>query len=172
VNHEAPVLSVIFAAFLVVEPVALLGLAAWWTRVWAGGQRALMPLMLRYTYGLVPLGFGMWLAHYNFHFLSGLCAIIPVTQSAAASLGIHFLGVPRWTLRGLPSNVVQVGQIGFLLLGFAASLAIIYALAEDDSPQKPARAFVPWATVCIVLWAASMWLIYQPMEMRAMLMSG
>ena len=45
---------------------------------------------MRYSYGLVPLGFGMWLAHYGFHFLTGLYTIVPVTQSAVASLGNAF----------------------------------------------------------------------------------
>ena len=55
--------------------------------MWSGSQRALLPLVVRYTYGLVPIGFGMWLAHYGFHFLTGLYTVIPVTQSALASLG-------------------------------------------------------------------------------------
>jgi ferredoxin len=172
VSHEAPVLGVIFVFFLILEPVLLLGLAAGLTRSWLGSQRAVLPLIVRYTYGLVPMGFGMWLAHYSFHFLSGLYTIIPVTQSAVASLGFSFLGDPRWTLRGLPSGLVLVIEIGFLLLGFAGSLLVTYGLAEEDSPEKPARAFIPWATVCLVLWAASMWLMFQPMEMRAMLMTG
>ena len=41
VSHEAPVLGIIFAFFLILEPVLLLGLAAWLTRAWAGSQRAL-----------------------------------------------------------------------------------------------------------------------------------
>jgi ferredoxin len=172
VRHEAPVLGVIFAVFLVVEPILLLGLAGWTTKAWAGSHRGLLPLIVRYTYGLVPLGFGMWLAHYGFHFLSGLYTIIPVTQSALASLGFRLLGAPRWSLRGLPSNIVQVIEIGFLLLGWAGSLALTYGLADDDSPQNPVRAFLPWAAVSLLLWAASMWLMFQPMEMRAMLMSG
>jgi ferredoxin len=177
VSHEAPVLGVIFAFFLIVEPLLLLGLAAWLTRRWVGGAnskstRALLPLAVRYTYGLVPLGFGMWLAHYCFHFLTGLYTLIPVTQNAIASLGRPLLGAPRWTLTGLPANIVQVIEIGFLLLGFAGSLVVTYGLAEDDSPDRPLRAFLPWAAVCLVLWCASMWLMFQPMEMRATLMSG
>jgi hypothetical protein len=172
VSHEAPVLGLIFACFLIAEPAVLLGLAAWLTRAWTKTQRPPLPLIARYTYGLVPLGFGMWLAHYSFHFLSGLYTIIPVTQSAVASLGFPWLGEPRWTLRGLPSNLVQVSEIGFLLFGLAASMTVIYGLAEEDSPQKPARAFVPWAMVCLILWTASMWMMFQPMEMRTMLMSG
>jgi hypothetical protein len=75
-------------------------------------------------------------------------------------------------LTGLPANVVQVAEIGFLLLGLAGSLVVIYGLAEDDAPDRPLCAFLPWAAVCLVLWCASMWLMFQPMEMRATMMSG
>jgi ferredoxin len=177
VSRETPVLGVIFTFFLIVEPALLLGLAAWLTRTWlgragTGSRRAMLPLAVRYTYGLVPLGFGMWLAHYCFHFLTGLYTLIPVTQNAIAGLGRPWLGEPRWGLTGLPANIVQVVEIGFLVLGLAGSLAVTYGLAEDDSPDRPLRAFLPWAAVCLILWFASMWLMFQPMEMRAMLMSG
>jgi ferredoxin len=172
-SYETPVLGIIFVFFLILEPVLLLGVAAWLTRAWAGIRRAFLPLVVRYTYGLVPLGFGMWLAHYGFHFLSGLYTVIPVTQSAFASLGWPVLGEPRWTLTGLPSHVVLVVEMGFLALGFAGSLAVSYTLAEEDAPRKPMPAFIPWATVSLILWSASMWLMFQPMEMRAtMMMSG
>jgi ferredoxin len=172
VRHEAAVLGVIFAAFLILEPVLLFGAAAWWTRTWAGVKRAFLPLVVRYSYGLVPLGFGMWLAHYGFHFLTGLYTIIPVTQNAFASLGWPLLGEPRWTLTGIPANVVQVIEIGFLVLGFAGSLSVTHGLAEEDSPDHPLRAFIPWALLCAVLLSLSLWLIFQPMEMRATFMSG
>jgi ferredoxin len=172
ISHEAPVLGLIFTFFLILEPVVLLGLAAWCARMWAGNQRALLPLAVRYSYGLAPIGFGMWLAHYGFHFLTGLYTVIPVTQSALAHLGWPILGAPRWTLTGLPPNIVQVIEIGFLMLGFAGSLVVTHGLAEEDSPAKPLRAFVPWAAVCLILWMASTWLVFQPMEMRATLMSG
>ena len=79
VGHESPVLGIIFMAFLVLEPILLLGLASWLTVRTGGSNRALVPLAVRYSYALVPLGFGMWLAHYGFHFLTGLLTIIPVT---------------------------------------------------------------------------------------------
>lgn len=172
VRHEAPVLGVIFAAFLILAPMLLLGAAAWWARAGAGVKRAFVPLVVRYSYGLVPIGFGMWLAHYGFHFLTGLYTIIPVTQNAFASLGWPLLGEPRWTLTGIPANAVQVIEIGFLVLGFAGSLSVTHGLAEEDSPDHPLRAFIPWALVCAVLLSSSLWLIFQPMEMRATLMSG
>jgi ferredoxin len=172
ISHEAPVLGLIFACFLIVEPVVLFGLAVWLTRTWGRVEHSAIALAVRYSYSLVPLGFGMWLAHYGFHFFTGLFTIIPVTQSAVASLGRAVLGEPRWTLTGIPSNIVQVVEIGFLLLGFAGSLTLVHGLAEEDAPSHPMRAFIPWAALCTVLWLASMWLIFQPMEMRATLMSG
>ena len=172
VSNRAPVLAIVFVVFLVVEPAILLGGASWLTRALGGSKLALVPLAVRYSYALVPMGFGMWLAHYGFHFLTGLYTVIPVTQSALASLGWPVLGEPRWTLTGLPAHVVLVVEIGFLALGFAGSLAVSYSLAEEDAPRQPMPVFIPWAAVSLILWAASMWLMFQPMEMRATMMSG
>jgi polyferredoxin len=172
VSHEAPLLGLIFFAFLVIQPAVLLGGAAWLTRALKGSTTALTPLAVRYSYTLVPLGFGMWLAHYGFHFLTGLLTIVPVTQSAAASIGISWLGVPRWTWTGLATRYVQPIELGFLFLGFAGSLVIAHQLAEEDSAEHPMRAFLPWAAVAALVCAASVWLMFQPMEMRATLMGG
>jgi hypothetical protein len=172
VRPEAPILGLIFASVLVAEPALLLGFAAWLTRAWGGSQRAILPLAVRYSYALVPLGFGMWLAHYGFHLFTGLFTFIPVTQSAAASLGWRVLGSPLWALTGLPTRFVQPLEIGFLLLGLAGSLLVTHHLAEEDSAAHPMRAFVPWAAVCLLIWLSSVWLMLQPMEMRGMVMGG
>ncbi len=170
VSHEAPVLGLIFAVFLVVEPAILLGVATWITRAWAGVRRTSAQLAVRYTYALVPLGFGMWLAHYGFHFFTGLYTIVPVTESALASLGLPI--TPDWMLTGLPQYVVQPLEFGFLLLGLAGSLMVAWRLAEEDAADHPMRAFAPWAVVALILWCASLWLMNQPMEMRATMMAG
>jgi hypothetical protein len=172
VSHEAPVLAIIFATFLIVEPTILLGAAAWLTRILQAGKRKLVPLAVRYSYALVPLGFGMWLAHYGFHFLTGILTVVPVTQTALASAGIHLFGAAHWTWTGLPVRIVRPIELGFLSLGFAGSLFVVHHLAEEDSAAHPMRAFLPWATVCLVIGLASVWLMFQPMEMRATLMGG
>jgi len=172
VTHQAPVLGIIFAAFLVAEPAVLLGAAAWLTRALGGSNLGLVPLAVRYSYALVPLGFGMWLAHYGFHFFTGILTIVPVSQAALANLGIHFFGAPLWTWTGLPTRFVQPMELGFLLLGFAGSLLVVYQLAEEDCAPKPMRAFIPWAVVCFLVGLASVWLMFQPMEMRATFMGG
>ena len=172
IQQEAPILGLLFAVFLIVEPVILLGGAAWLTRAWAGVQDKWLSVTVRYTYSIAPLGFGMWLAHYGYHFFTGLYTIVPVTQNALADLGWPILGDPRWTLVGLPKTIVEPLEFGFLLLGLAGSLLVAWRLAEDDSEEHPVRAFTPWAAVCVILFAASVWLMLQPMDMRATMMAG
>ena len=84
----------------------------------------------------------------------------------AASLGWPVFGEPRWTLVGLPVRVVQPLELGLLLLGSIGSLAVAYRMAEEDSPRHPLRVFLPWAIVCLILLAAAVWLMGQPMDMR------
>jgi ferredoxin len=172
IQQEAPILGLLFAVFLVVEPVILLGCAAWITRAWAGLKSGWLAIAVRYTYSIAPLGFGMWLAHYGYHFFTGLYTVVPVTQNALADLGWPVLGDPRWTLVGLPKTVVEPLEFGFLLLGLTGSLLIAWRLAEDDSEEHTLRAFSPWAVVSVILFAASVWLMLQPMDMRATMMAG
>jgi hypothetical protein len=120
----------------------------------------------------VPLGFGIWLAHYGFHFLTGLYTVIPVMQNAAASLGWPVLGSPRWSLVGLPKNAVHAFEYGFLCLGFIGSLLVGYRLAEADAIRYRFRVFTTWASLVIILWLAALWLISQPMEMRGTLIGN
>lgn len=172
VNHEVPVLGVIFMLFLIVEPVLLLGLAAWLTRKLGGSKKAMLPLVARYAYGLAPLGFSIWLSHYCFHFLTGLFTFIPVFQSAVASVGWSLLGEPQWSLSGLPESAVYPMELGFLGLGLAGSLMAFYRLAEEDSASNPMKAFAPWAGLCVFLWVSALWLMSQPMEMRGTFLAG
>jgi hypothetical protein len=67
---------------------------------------------------------------------------------------------------------VQGLEYGFILLGLLGSLLVSYRLAEEDSPVKPMRAFVPWAGVAVILFAAAIWLLSQPMEMRGTMLGG
>lgn len=171
-NHEAPVLGLVFVLFLIVEPVLMVGFAAWLTQVFGGSRKPLLVIAVRYSYALVPLGFGLWLAHYGFHFLTGLYTFIPVVQSAVASAGTAVLGEPRWSLVGLPHNVVYMIELGFLSLGFVGSLLVSYRLAESEPGGHPRRIFICWAGVSIILWAVGLWLMWQPMEMRGTLLGG
>ena len=70
--------------------------------------------------------------------------------------------------------ITQPLELGFLVLGLAGSLLVTHRLAQDDADAEagahPVRAFIPWAAICLLLWVAAVWLILQPMEMRATFM--
>ena len=170
INREAPVLAVIFFLFLILEPVLLIGGAAWLTRSLSDRKRSVLATAVGYSYVLVPLGFGIWLSHYGFHFLTGLMTVIPVAQNAVAELGTPLLGQPRWTLVGLPQDVVRVFEYGFLGLGLLGSFLVSYRLAESESSNNRRGIFATWAIVSLVVWCAAIWLMSQPMEMRAVTM--
>jgi ferredoxin len=168
IRNQTAILGAVFALVVILEPLLLLGGAAAITKHWAGVRRNWLPLLTRYSYALVPLGFGIWLAHYGFHLLTGLYTVVPLTQKALLSVtGRALLGNPEWTLVGLPTRLVQPIEYGFLLLGLFGSLTMTHELAEQDCSLRWVKAFVPWAVVSVLLFGAAAWLIAQPMDMRA-----
>jgi hypothetical protein len=175
-QSEVPVLAILFLAGLGVLPLVTLGLAGWFSRRWAGaaGHSSLGRWVTRYTYALVPLGFGVWLAHYSFHFLTGFWTFVPVVQGFIRDvLGAPLLGTPRWDLGPLlPAAWLNPVELGFLGLGWFGSLLVAYRLAEQDRPNQAWRAFLPWAVLLMLLLAAAIWLMGQPMEMRGTMMAG
>ncbi len=167
-RSEVVVLGCVFVLGLGVAPFVLLATAARLTRILA--HDAVTPLgriAMRYAYGLVPFGFGMWLAHYGFHLLTGALTVVPVTQSAAIDLvGWAVLGDPLWRWAGMrPGSVLPI-QLGCLLLGTIGSLAVLHLISRRDYPERPTRATVPWAVLVMVLAATAIWILFQPMEMR------
>ena len=172
VNYELPVLAVIFGLFLVCEPLLLIGIAAWLSRVWGGSRRPLVSLAVRYSYSLAPLGFSIWLAHFGFHFLTGLYTFIPVTQAALANLGWSGLGQPRWGLSGIAPNVVQLFEYGFISLGLLGSLLVSYAIARTEEVDHPLRVFLLWGLLSLVMAGGAFWLMSQPMEMRGVVLGA
>ncbi|RPI49000.1 MAG: hypothetical protein EHM56_13025, partial [Chloroflexi bacterium] len=146
-GHELPVLASIFVVGLVVLPALLLGSVGWLSLRWSRGaadpaaaspghgagrgRSTLGSWIVRFSYALVPLGLGVWLAHYTFHFLTGFWTWVPVLQSFVADLaGRPLLGAPRWSLGSLlPAAFLYPLEIGFLGLGWFGSLLVAYRLA-------------------------------------------
>jgi len=162
-----PVLGALFTLALVIEPAVLLGGAAWLSRRAVAGTVGVGRILNRFTRSLVPLGFGVWLAHYGFHFLTGALTVIPVSQYAVQrATGRDLLGAPMWQLGGLPLPIVYPMELGFLSVGLVASLLIAWRISADFAPKNRFRAFWPWAFVILLLFAAGCWTMSQPMDMR------
>jgi ferredoxin len=179
-GHELPVLATIFVACLVVVPAPLLGSTGWLSLRWSRAaldpavpaHRTLGSWIVRFSYALAPLGLGVWLAHYSFHFLTGFWTWVPVLQSFVADLaGTPLLGAPRWSLGPLlPSALLYPLEIGFLGLGWFGSLLVAHRIAVAE--RGGVRAWLPWAGLLSLLFAAAVWLMGQPMEMRGTFLGG
>jgi hypothetical protein len=173
-QSEGPVLAVLFAIVLAGIPLILMSsaaaLTAWITR---RGIASTLSIAIGYSYALIPLGFGVWLAHYSFHLLTGVLTVIPVVQSAALDLaGRAVLGAPQWQLTGMRPGVVFPIEIGVILVGASGSLALAYLISERDYIERRIAATIPWAVVTAVVAIAAIWITAQPMDMRAVAFPG
>ena len=172
-NSEALILGLIFFVGLIIIPMILLGLVSWLVQRWAGLPGNLSAIITRYAYTLLPLGFGIWLAHYLFHFLGGFWTFVPVIQSALIDLGWPILGIAQWSWGPLiPFDLLFPLGLGFISLGCLGSLLVTYHLVIKDVPNYLWQAFLPWASLILLLSGLAVWLMNQPMEMRATVLGG
>jgi hypothetical protein len=120
-----------------------------------------------FTPALVPIGLGIWAAHYGFHFLVGAFTIVPVVQTFLIDHGITLLGMPDWTLGGLQNlEVVALIQIAMLMGGFGVSLLVAERTATRLYRRDSFVGLMPWALVLLALTVSAFTIFTQPMEMR------
>jgi len=152
----------------------LLGSAGLMTRGLAGGVPfSARELIVRYAFAMIPFGFGVWLAHYGFHLLTGILTVVPVLQSAVIdAFGHAILGEPVWRWVGLQPGSVFPIQLGLVVLGAAGSFGLVHATSLRDHPSAPARASMPWLAIVAILTTTALWILAQPMEMRAVSFFG
>ncbi len=174
-TSRAPGLVFIFALGLLVLPATLLGLAGLLTRQQTGAAR-LGEIIRRYTWALAPMGFGMWLAHYSFHFLTGALTIVPVLQSFLADVGL-FAGSVRWDLGPLtPQSWLFPIEAAFLYLGAMGSIVAAVQIASNHLAKRgvtPGQALLvalPWVMIVLLMLGFGIWIMLQPMEMRGTLL--
>lgn len=164
---DAVPLAALFVVGLFIAPVVIFGGAAFGTRWLTARTTPLMSIASRYVHGLVPLGFGIWLAHYGFHLLTGVLVVVPVTQSAAVDLaGVPLLGEPLWRWSGVVSGAVLPFEVGAILLGAMGSLGVLMLIAAADDPRRRTRALLPWALVVVSIAVVAVLLVFQPMDLR------
>ena len=170
---EWPVLAIIFLVGLLLAPALLLWGAGTITLLFADHRGTLRATMSAYAYALIPIGLGIWVAHYGFHLLTGLLTIVPVLQSAVIdAFGHALLGGPFWGWVGLQPGAVFPIQLGCVVLGAAGSLALVQAIAQRDQPSRPVLASAPWLAVVLLIMTTALWILSQPMEMRAVSFLG
>ena len=163
--------TVFLGVALVALPALLLFLATTASRRLAGDDLPARQILLRMAYGLVPLGFGMWLAHYAFHFLAGGLTLIPTLHRVAIDLGIAG-GTPDWTMAALvPADWLLPLELVVLEAGLLGSLVLLHYIsrAAFGSRRAARKGFLPWATLALGLGVLGGWIMTQPMDMRGMI---
>jgi len=167
-------LALIFAVGLIVLPGLLLAAAGWLTRRQLGpAAGSLTAAIGRFVYALAPVGFGMWVAHYGFHFLTGGLTIVPVAQSFAADVGLYRGGV-QWGLGPLvPGEWLFPIEAVCLYLGAFGSIVAAVQIAREQTAGSRGHALAvaaPWLVLILALLVAGLAIMVQPMEMRGTLM--
>jgi ferredoxin len=166
--------TTLFAAVsLVVVPAIAVGLVACVSRSCGQIAGSWIDVATRFSYALVPLGFGMWLSHYSFHFLTSWETVVPATQRAFQDLGWKFLGEPRYQCaccRPVGNWLLRL-QILFLDGGLLLSLYTGYriSLTQASKTSRSLSAFAPWGILICLLFVAAVWIVFQPMQMRGTL---
>jgi len=167
-SNEAVLVAILFAGGLAILAVAVVG-ASWLTsRLARRGSTGWVTR--RFAYTLVPLGFGMWAAHYLFHFFTGALTIVPLFQSFILDVtGRTLLGEPAWRLASLLS-LQTTSDVVVLVLGLGAAGSLLWTLWLGRQEAFTLGALLPWIVVHASLFLFGLWLLAQPMEMRGTLL--
>ncbi len=171
--------SLFFVFGLLVLPLAAVGGAAVLSRRWGRLTASWPDVAARYAYALVPLGFSMWLAHYSFHLLTSYDTVVPTAQRFALDLGWPAFGSPHWVagccrraadwLPRLEIVFLDVGLLLSLYTGYRISLPQSRPPCTHGRLSRALWALAPWALLIVLLFAAGIWLVLQPMQMRGTL---
>ncbi|HVU13606.1 MAG TPA: hypothetical protein VHD90_20140 [Phototrophicaceae bacterium] len=169
---EGIVVFIIFFIGTILLPIGLSLITAWLARLLTNTVKrdALRVTLSSFAPAFVPIGLGFWVAHYGYHFLTGVLTIVPAAQRFLLQHGIGALGDPNWTLAGvLDVNTIGLIQSIALLGGFLGSLYVAQQIAIRLYRRDSMAGLLPWALLFLLMIAAGMWLFAQPMEMRGTL---
>ncbi len=162
----APIVTVFYVVALLIVPGILVAACGWGSRYWGGQTSTPISVICSFAPAFIPLGFGMWLAHFSNHLLAGWGTIIPVAGRfwrSASSLNNHAAFVPDW----LPSM-----ELIFLDAGLLLTLYMTWrgACRLVNGARSLLPLLLPWALLAIGLYLAGVWIVFQPMQMRGMMM--
>jgi cytochrome c oxidase assembly factor CtaG/polyferredoxin len=165
------VLGAVVAAWLLV--VEFVGLRL--SRL-AGGQHANpsgREVFCRFAQAILPLGIAMWGAHLLFHLFTGWATLGPVIHQAGADFGWHLLPPAHWAmpLPLLSANNMLSLQLLLLDAGLLLTLYLGWRMAQQWA-LRAGRALLlllPWATTVAAAYAAGVWILLQPMQMRGVM---
>jgi hypothetical protein len=166
-SSDLGIVAVLSVFVLIIVPATMAMAAAAWSGAIAG--TVLKENLCRFSLSLVPIGFAMWLAHFAFHLFTAALTPIPVIHRLAHDLGVT-KSEPVWSVSSLAFYSLPGLELFLLDLGLLLSLYIAWRIAGQMSSTRRLLTFLPWGLLAVLLYAAGVWIIFQPMEMRGMMM--
>jgi hypothetical protein len=159
------VVTLMYAAGLLLLPAILTALCGWISRLVV--RTSWRDAICSFALALVPLGFSMWLAHFSNHLLAGWSTAITAAERFITGTS-KFNAAQAWTPAWTPSL-----ELCFLDLGLLFSLYIAWRIAcRISNGNRPSLAIMsPWAILAGALYSLGVWIVFQPMQMRGMLMN-
>jgi hypothetical protein len=106
----------------------------------------------------------MWAAHLLYHLRTGLAAPAAAVQRVIShgTVTLPVTTIPDW---------LTSAQILLLDAGLLLTLYVCWSLAKQYAGhlRQAVGVVMPWAVVSVALYAAGVWILFQPMQMRGML---
>jgi cytochrome c oxidase assembly factor CtaG/ferredoxin len=141
----------------------------------AAGGPSRREAFCRFSHALLPLGLAMWAAHLLFHLFTGWATLGPAIRQAETDFGWHLLLPARWGMEMplLPVNTMLSLQLLLLDAGLLLTLYLGWRLVQQRSARasRAVLLLLPWATTVAVVYAAGVWILLQPMQMRGVIMN-
>ncbi len=166
-SSDLGIITLLSVLCLILLPAALAGSAAACSSAIAG--ISLRENFCRFSMSLAPLGFGMWLAHFVFHLFTAALTPIPVAERIAKDLALR-TAEPGWSVGSLAFYDLPGLELLLLDLGLLVALYVAWRIACQMTSNRRFTTFLPWGALAATLYAAGVWIIFQPMEMRGMLL--
>lgn len=117
----------------------------------------------------------MWAAHLLFHLFTGWATLGPAIHQASTDFGWRLLPPADWgmELPLLRTNTMLSVQLLLLDAGLLLTLYLGWRLAQQWAARSGAslRLLLPWAVSVLGAYAAGVWILLQPMQMRGMIMT-
>lgn len=163
--------TLVFLIAVLALPALFGWLATLLTQKLARTNEPLSAIFRRYGVGFLPLGLGIWMAHYFFHFTVGAGGLIPAFQNVFVKLGLPIFGRPDWASGAvLPYDVIFPLQLVMIYGGFMGSALAIYQISRKMYKKKAARrAMLPFLILALLLGVIAILIMAQPMQARGAL---
>jgi cytochrome c oxidase assembly factor CtaG/ferredoxin len=171
-----PIIAALYLVALVILPAFLIAGCVWLAKTLGPIRASWREIVWTYAPAFVPLGFSMWLIHFSYHLLTAGQTALPVIQRAAMDVGITLLEAPNWSLSSTMPSLDWLPALELLLLdlGMLFTLYIGWRGASRFglTLSRRLRLNAPWAALAFLLYSIGIWIIFQPMQMRGMMMGS